>query len=151
MKGLRYCSAFLLAAVWVVSLHAQEPGGTIRGRVTDGTSQLPLRGATVSALGPHRRDPRRRRLSADRRAHGDGQRAGHDDRLRAEHPGGRDRSGQTLDLDFALTAQAVNLAEMVVVGYGEQRQGNIAGAVTNVTSEEFNTGRVVSPQRADPE
>ena len=55
-------------------------------------------------------------------------------------------AGQTLDLDFALAAQAVNLAEMVVVGYGEQRQGNITGAVTNVTSEEFNTGRVVSPQ-----
>jgi hypothetical protein len=47
--------------------------------------------------------------------------------------------------DFALTAQAVNLAEMVVVGNGEQRLGNITGAVTNVTAEEFNTGRVVTP------
>ena len=46
---------------------------------------------------------------------------------------------------MALTAQAVNLAEMVVVGYGEQRQGNVTGAVTNVTAEEFNTGRVVTP------
>ena len=54
-------------------------------------------------------------------------------------------AGQTVDVDFALTSQAVNLAEMVVVGYGEQRQGNISGAVTNVTAEEFNTGRVVTP------
>ena len=146
MKGLRYCSAFLLAAIWVVSLHAQEPGGTIRGRVTDGTSQLPIRGATVTLSG----------RTAETRADG-----GY---LLTDVPTGTDSvrvtmigyspstvavaiaPGQTLDLDFALTAQAVNLAEMVVVGYGEQRQGNIAGAVTNVTSEEFNKGRVVSPQ-----
>jgi iron complex outermembrane receptor protein len=53
--------------------------------------------------------------------------------------------GQTVDVDLAMTVQAVNLAEMVVIGYGEERQGNITGAVTNVTSEEFNTGRIVTP------
>ena len=47
MRGLRYGSGLLLAAVWVASLHAQEPGGTIRGRVTDDASQSPLQGATV--------------------------------------------------------------------------------------------------------
>ena len=51
MKGFHYGSAFILAAVWVVSLHAQEPGGTIRGRVTDEATQLPIRGATVTISG----------------------------------------------------------------------------------------------------
>ena len=53
--------------------------------------------------------------------------------------------GEIVDVDINLTAQAVNLSEMVVVGYGEQRAGNITGAVTNVTPEEFNTGRIVTP------
>jgi TonB-linked SusC/RagA family outer membrane protein len=146
MKGFRYGSAFLLAAVWVVSLHAQEPGGTIRGRVTDEASQLPIRGAVVAMAG----------RTTETRADG-----GY---LLTDLPTGTDTvrvtmigyapsaqavtlaAGQTIDLDVAMTAQAVNLAEMVVIGYGEQRQGNIAGAVTTVTSDEFNTGRVVSPQ-----
>jgi hypothetical protein len=116
MKCFRYCSAFLLAAIWVVSLHAQEPGGTIRGRVTDGTSQLPIRGATVTLSG----------RTVETRADG-----GY---LLTDVPTGTDSvrvtmigyapstvavaiaAGQTLDLDFALTAAAVNLAEMVVVG-----------------------------------
>jgi TonB-dependent starch-binding outer membrane protein SusC len=146
MKGFRYGSAFILAAAWVGSLHAQEPGATLRGRVTDQASQLPIRGAVVAISG----------RTAETRSDG-----GY---LLTDLPSGTDTvrvtmigyspstlavvmaPGQTLDLDFALTAQAVNLAEMVVIGYGEQRQGNIAGAVTNVTDQEFNTGRVVSPQ-----
>src|SRR5882762_9553883 len=47
MRGLRYSIGLLLAAVWIAPLRAQEPTGTIRGRVTDEASQLPLRGATV--------------------------------------------------------------------------------------------------------
>jgi iron complex outermembrane receptor protein len=54
-------------------------------------------------------------------------------------------AGQTLDVDLTLAAQAVALSEMVVVGYGEQVAGNITGAVTQVTSEDFNTGRIVTP------
>ena len=146
MRGLRYCSGLLLAAVWVVSLHAQEPGGTIRGRVTDEASQLPIRGATVTYSG----------RTAETRADGgyqlDDLPTG-TDTLRVTmigySPGAQAvtlAAGQTIDVDFAIAAHAVNLAEIVVTGYGEQRQGNIAGAVTNVTAGEFNTGRIVTPQ-----
>jgi TonB-linked SusC/RagA family outer membrane protein len=146
MKGFRYGSAFLLTAAWIGSLHAQEPGGTVRGRVTDETSQQPIRGAMVTMSG----------RTTETRADG-----GY---VLTDLPTGTDTvrvtmigyapaaqavtlaAGQTVDLDFAMTAQAVNLAEVVVVGYGEQRQGNIAGAVTNVAAGEFNTGRIVSPQ-----
>ena len=52
---------------------------------------------------------------------------------------------EALDIDIGLAPQATELAELVVVGYGEQRQGNVTGALTNVTSEEFNKGRIVTP------
>jgi iron complex outermembrane receptor protein len=55
-------------------------------------------------------------------------------------------AGQTAVADVTLTAQAINLSAVVVTGYGEQRAGNITGAVTQVSAENFNTGRVVSPE-----
>ena len=118
MKRLRSGSAFLLAAVWVVALQAQEPGGTIRGRVTDEASQLPIRGAMVTYSG----------RTAETRADGV--------YLLTDLPTGTDTlrvtmigyapgtqavtlaAGQTIDVDVAMSAQAVNLAEMVVIGPG---------------------------------
>ena len=47
MRLLQSGIGLLLAAVWIAPLCAQEPTGTIRGRITDQSSQLPLRGATV--------------------------------------------------------------------------------------------------------
>lgn len=148
MRLLRY--GLFLAAVWIAPLHAQETTGTLRGRVTDQSSQLPLRGATVRLGG----------ATAETRVDG-----GY---LLTGVPAGTDTlwvtmigyaplaqavtvaGGQTVDVDLALTAQAVNLAEMVVIGYGEERQGNITGAVTNVTAEEFHRPHR-HPDRADPE
>jgi iron complex outermembrane receptor protein len=145
MRLLRYGTALFLAAFWIAPLLAQEPTSTIRGRVTDEASQEPLRGATVR-VGSQ---------STQTRADG-----GY---LLTEIPPGTDtlrvsmigyapvaRSitaslGEVLNVDVALAPQAVNLAELVVVGYGEQRQGNVTGALTNVTSEEFNKGRVITP------
>ncbi|HEU4680306.1 MAG TPA: TonB-dependent receptor plug domain-containing protein, partial [Gemmatimonadales bacterium] len=145
MRGLRYSIGLLLAAVSVAPLRAQEPTGTIQGRVTDQASELPVQGAIV------------RVGSRSTQTRPDG---GY---LLTEVPAGTDTlrvtmigyapgtrlvtvaAGETLDLDVALVAQAAQLAELVVVGYGEQQQGNITGAVTNVTSNEFNTGRVVTP------
>ena len=44
-----------------------------------------------------------------------------------------------------MSAQAVSLSELVVTGYGIQSAGNITGAVTQVSTEEFNKGRIISP------
>ncbi len=145
MRGLRYSFGLLLAAVWIAPLRAQEPTGAIRGRITDEASQQPLRAANVriGTLGTQTRDDGGYLL--------EGVPAGTDS-LRVTMIGYAPAArlvtvaaGDTLDLDVALTAQAVNLAELVVVGYGEQRQGSITGAVTAVNSNEFNPGRVVTP------
>jgi TonB-dependent starch-binding outer membrane protein SusC len=145
MRGLRYGICLLLAAGYVAPLCAQGTSGTVRGRVTDEASQLPLRGATV-ALGTVRAETR-----ADGGYTLENVPAGTDS-LRVTMIGYAPQAravtvvgGQPVDVDVSLTAQAVNLAEMVVVGYGEQKQGNITGAVTSVTSGEFNTGRVITP------
>jgi TonB-linked SusC/RagA family outer membrane protein len=145
MRGLRYGICLLLAAVCVAPLSAQSDKGTVRGRVTDAASQQPLRGATVT-IGP---------LRAETRADGgyvlDSVPAGTDS-VRVTMIGYAPLAravivagGQPTDVDLAVTAQAINLAEVVVVGYGQEKQGNITGAVTSVTSGEFNTGRVITP------
>jgi iron complex outermembrane receptor protein len=145
MRRLRYGIGLLLAAGWIAPLLAQEPTATIRGEVTDQASQLPLRGAVI----------RVGNLNTETRADGAYTLTGvpeGTDTVRVTMIGYAPAAqvvpiaaGQTINLDFALTAQALNLAEMVVIGYGEERQGNVTGAVTNVTEEEFNTGRVISP------
>ncbi|MEO7239590.1 MAG: SusC/RagA family TonB-linked outer membrane protein [Gemmatimonadales bacterium] len=145
MRGLRYSIGLLLAAVWITPLLAQQPGGSIRGHVTDAASNQPLQGAVVRVGG------RGTQTRADGGYLLAGVPAGTDS-LRVTMIGYAPDTrsvtvaeGEILDVDVALTAQAAQLAELVVIGYGEQRAGNVTGAVTNVTSQEFNKGRVITP------
>ena len=39
------------------------------------------------------------------------------------------------------------LSDVVVIGYGTQRKSDLTGVVTNVSSEDFNTGLVSSPEQ----
>lgn len=48
--------------------------------------------------------------------------------------------GATVTLDFALEPQALELAELVAVGYGKQQRQEITSAVASVSSEEFIAG-----------
>ncbi len=146
MRPLRYGIGVLLTLGWVAPMAAQAPTGTIRGRVTTDSVARPLAGVTVS-FGSHRTETRE-----------DGQYVLSDVEpgtgtlrvvLIGYTPAARSvtvAAGQTVDVDVTLTARAVNLAEIVVTGYGEQRAGNITGAVTQVTANEFNKGRVISPE-----
>jgi TonB-linked SusC/RagA family outer membrane protein len=143
MQVIRYGLGALLVGLWVAPLGAQETG-IIRGRVTNQASQ-PIQGVTISV------GSRLTITRADGRYQIGGVPVG-SDTLRARMIGYSPvaqtftmAAGQTLDLDFTLVAQAINLEEIVVVGYGEQAGANITGAVSNVSSEEFNPGRVVNP------
>jgi iron complex outermembrane receptor protein len=141
---VRVSFGVLLTALWSLPLSAQSTG-TIRGTVTDAATSQPLGGVTVTFGG---------RLAVTQSDGGyrlSGVPAGADT-LRARMIGYAPVSrvvnvgdGQTATADFSMTASAVNLAELVVIGYGEQAAGNITGAVTSLSSEEFNTGRVVTP------
>ncbi|PKQ65969.1 SusC/RagA family protein [Labilibaculum manganireducens] len=47
--------------------------------------------------------------------------------------------------NIKLQSDVVNMDEVVVIGYGEQRKGDLTGAVSNVSSKDFNQGIVSSP------
>jgi len=146
MRRLRRIIAALRAVLWTAPLSAQQPTGTIRGRVTDAGTQQPISGVTV-AVGT-----RAALTQADGRYVIAAVPAG-TDTLRARLIGYARAArpvtvagGETLVVDLALTGQAVGLSEVVVTGYGVQRLGDITGAATAVTDSQFDPGRVVSPQ-----
>lgn len=135
--------ATLLSAA--TQLAAQETG-IIVGRVTDASTQQPVpsvsvyvgsRGTLTDAQG-------RYRIAGV----APGQRS-----VRAVTTGYRETtqtvtvvSGQTVTADFALAVEAIALSELVAVGYGTQRAANVTGSVEQVSADQFNTGRVVSPE-----
>jgi iron complex outermembrane receptor protein len=144
MRRAWYVLGATLAAAWLAPLAAQAPTGTIAGVVTDDVTQRPIVGVRVSV------GERTVVTRGDGRYFLAGLPAG-TDTLRARVLGYAPvsravtiRAGAVETVDIALTAQAVTLNELVVTGYGEQRAGNITGAVSSVTSDEFNTGRVIS-------
>src|SRR5690349_11196721 len=137
----------LLALSWTASLAAQQPTGTVRGRVTDNSTQQPIVGAMVTV------GSRSAVTSTDGRY------------TLTAVPGGSDllqvrligyapvsqpvmvAGGDTVVVDFALNPSAVGLSAIVVTGYGVQRAGDITGAVTSVRDSQFNTGRIITPQQ----
>ena len=48
-------------------------------------------------------------------------------------------------LDVQMKPSAQSLQEVVVIGYGTQRKGDLTGAISNVTTEDFNKGIISSP------
>ena len=55
-------------------------------------------------------------------------------------------AGQVTTVNFSMRPSAVTLATVDVVGYGTQDVRDRTGSVATVTSEEFNTGRIVSAE-----
>ncbi len=146
MKTFRLMAAGLtVLLVSAAPLCAQGSEGTVRGRITDNATQQPIVGATVT-IG------KRTALTQ-----ADGRYAlvipAGTYTLQARTIGYAPASqsvtvnaGQTVVVDLKLTQQAINLATVIVTGYGQQRAGDITGAVTQLSPAEFNPGRIVSPQ-----
>jgi TonB-linked SusC/RagA family outer membrane protein len=55
---------------------------------------------------------------------------------------------QATSYDVVMKTGNSGLEEVVVVGYGTQRQKDLTGSVSSVTSERFNQGVVLSPQQS---
>ena len=140
------CALLTAATTWTAPLVAQQATGTIRGRITDNTTQQPIAGVLVSV------GTRSARTQPDGRYVISGVPAGSDlvhARLIGYVAGSQPvmvAGGDSVAVDLALAPQAVDLSAIVVTGYGEQRAGDITGSVTAVHDSQFNTGRVVSPQ-----
>ncbi|HEX6940588.1 MAG TPA: SusC/RagA family TonB-linked outer membrane protein [Longimicrobiales bacterium] len=129
------------------SLGAQGPTGTIAGRVVDAATRAPVAGATVSLA------------ARDVVSGADGgftiagvapgthtirvALVGYEEATQAVTV----VAGETVTVVIPLVAEAVRLEELVVVGYGEQRAADLTGAVKSLSTEEFNAGRIVSPEQ----
>ncbi len=139
------CVALLGGALCAAPLSAQAPTGTVAGRVVDAASQEPLGGTEITVA------DRSARTTADGRFVITGVPAG-SHIVRARRLGYTQAvqqvtvtAGETISIEVMLAAQAVDLSAVVVTGYGEQRQGDITGAVSQVSAGQFNTGRVIAP------
>ena len=114
----------------------QRESGTISGAVTDSAGN-PVSGAQVGITGTA--------LGATSNATGRYTIANvpvgtHVLRVRMIGFGGQERTvtvaaGQSVTADFALGRAAVQLEQVVVVGYGTQQRGNVTGAVDQISSE----------------
>jgi iron complex outermembrane receptor protein len=146
MRRINYLTCALLALSWTAPLVAQQPTHTIRGRITDNSTQQPIVGVVVTVGG------RSAITLSDGRYTITGVPAGSDllhARLIGYQPANQPvmvAGDETVVVDVALTASAVGLSAVVVTGYGVQRAGDITGSVTAVGDSQFNTGRVVTPQ-----
>jgi TonB-linked SusC/RagA family outer membrane protein len=55
--------------------------------------------------------------------------------------------GSRTRIEVKLVASASSLSQVVVVGYGSQRKGDVTGAVKSLKSEDFNQGIINTPQQ----
>ncbi|HET7550468.1 MAG TPA: SusC/RagA family TonB-linked outer membrane protein [Gemmatimonadaceae bacterium] len=146
MARARSIAGPLLVLLSLLPMAAQAQSGAIRGNITDANTHQPIAGATVAvgSRGSLARDDGAyfisdisagaRTVTARMLGYAEGTRTV------------TVSAGDTVVVDFALTPQAVNLSQVVVVGYGEERAGNITGAVKQVNADQFNPGTVVTPQ-----
>lgn len=137
----------LLAALFAGGpLYAQA--GQVTGSVTSSEGGRPLAGATVQVVGSSQRavtgpDGRYTLSGVSAGAH----------RLAATVIGHATANadltitaGQTATQNFVLQPLAVAIQGVVAIGYGERRVRDVTGSVQAVSEEQFNPGRVVSPE-----
>src|SRR5579859_5220639 len=136
MRRNNYLMCVILGGItWTAPLFAQQPAtGTVRGRVTDNSTQQPIAGVTVTV------GARSVQTREDGRFVIGGVAAG-SDLLKARMIGYGQASqpvmvaaGDTLTVDVALIPQAIGLSAVVVTGYGQQSLGNLSNSV-NASSD----------------
>ncbi|HEX5869558.1 MAG TPA: SusC/RagA family TonB-linked outer membrane protein, partial [Longimicrobium sp.] len=145
--GRQLFLALVACLIGAAGLSAQNTTGVITGRVVEGGTQEPLAGVTVSAGS----------RSVVTGANGAFTLAGvpaGSQTVRATRLGMGTVTqtvsvvaGQAVEVRLVMTTQTVLLDEVVAIGYGTRSARDVAGAVEGVTEEEFNTGRIVSPEQ----
>ena len=147
MVVVRRSFAVLVAGLLMAAqLGAQGSTGNVSGRVVDAASQQPLANVNIVVVGT--------RQGAVSQADGSflvvNVPAGVQ-QVRASRIGFAPQdvpttvvAGATANVQFALTAQAAVLSEVVSIGYGTQRREAITGSVATVDAEQANVGVVTN-------
>lgn len=151
MRGVRHFLVALAAvavsiAAHTTALRAQETTGTIRGRVSDAAQLTPIADATISVAGQTVLSTQDGFFVVENVPAGVYT-------LTANVLGYRpfeDRVtvtvGETTTLNVMMPVAPLEMAPLVAVGYGELERSEITGVVTEVPSEAFNTGRIVTSE-----
>jgi iron complex outermembrane receptor protein len=146
--ALTRCALVAALASFVVAapLAAQAGTGIVTGRVVDSASQQPLVSATIRVIGTTSgaltRNDGSYTLSGIRPG---------PQQLRVTRIGFAAQvrpitvtAGGTVTADFSMVAQASQLSEVVVTGYGAQRREAITGSVATVSADEANVGVIAN-------
>lgn len=146
MAVVRKLVPALIGALICATPLAAQSTGTISGRVVDSTSGQGLASVTVTVEGTLRRTM----TSAEGRymitevptgSHRVvARRIGYGSATQTVNVG----AGTTATADFAMAAQAANLGEIVVTGYGTQRREAISGSVSTINAEAANVGVITN-------
>ncbi|HEX9705119.1 MAG TPA: carboxypeptidase-like regulatory domain-containing protein, partial [Gemmatimonadales bacterium] len=150
MARVQYFISALIAGLMAFApLSAQQPTGTITGRVIDATSQQPLSGVSIQVLGTNRS-----MVTAE-----DGSflltavPAGIQ-QLRASRIGYALKqqpvtvtADATVSVELALNPHALMLDAVVTTGYGTQSRRDATGSVVAITGQDFNRGVISSPEQ----
>src|SRR6059036_3977512 len=147
MKLLRHLVPALVAGVFcAVPLVAQEPTGSVTGKVVDASTQQPLVNVEVALAGTPHRELSRSDGSFTLAAVPAGSY-----RLRATRIGYGSQiqevtvtPGGTTTAQITLAPAAAILEPVVVTGYGTQRREAITGSVSSVSAAAANVGVVTN-------
>lgn len=55
--------------------------------------------------------------------------------------------GNQTEINVKLDPQSIGIDEVIVIGYGTQRKGDLTGSINSVSSKDFNKGLVSSPEQ----
>lgn len=138
---------FLCVLLWAPSVAAQVSTGTVAGRVTDSATRQPIAGAAVAVAERGALTDEEGRYTITGVPTGT-------HTVRATRIGFAEATrsvtvaaNRIATVDIALAPQALALEELVVIGYGQRRAEEVTGSIATVTPEDFNTGRIVSPEQ----
>ncbi len=135
------------ALLGTASLSAQDPTGTVSGRVVESATQEPVPGAAVSVAARNAVSGQDGRFTITGVPAGtqtvQATRIGYGQATQQVTV----QAGQTATVTLALGSQALLLEGVVAIGYGERQVRDVTGSVQGVAAEDFNTGRVVSAEQ----
>ncbi len=141
-KVLFLASAITLLCLQTVSVYAQ--GFKVSGKLIDASTKEALVGGSISIKGTNKG------TTADASGQYTISVNASSAVLEFKYVGYAAKSvtvGNQTTIDVALTANASDLEQVVVVGYGTQKKTDVTGSVKSVTSAAFNKGIINSPEQ----
>ncbi len=141
IRRLRFAIMIVAALFCALSLYSQTK--SVSGKVTDATGN-PVSGAVVKVKGGTNT------TTADSSGRFSLSNVKSGDVLVFSHigfAGFEETIGSSDQVNIILAPSAASLNEVVVIGYGTTRKKDLTGAITTVTSKDFQKGQITTPEQ----